>query len=45
LLLPVFGMSGTSDDSSLVTKFIVALVGAVVVLFVFKLLTGRRSGA
>lgn len=43
LLLPVVGLSGTTDDSGLVTKFVVALVGAVVLLFVFKLLTGRRG--
>ena len=42
LLLPVFGLSGTSDSSNLLTKFVVALVGAVVVLFLFKLVTGRR---
>jgi uncharacterized membrane protein YeaQ/YmgE (transglycosylase-associated protein family) len=43
LLLPVVGLGGTTDDSGLVTKFIVALVGAVLLLFVFKLLTGRRG--
>lgn len=43
LLLPLVGLGGTTDDSSLVTKFIVALVGAVVVLFVFKLLTRGRQ--
>lgn len=43
LLLPVFGFSGTSDSSSLITKLLVALIGAVVVLFVFKLLTGRKG--
>jgi len=43
LLLPLVGLSGTSDDSNLVTKFIVALVGAVVVLFVVKLFTGRKA--
>lgn len=43
LLLPVFGFSGTSDSTSLITKFLVALIGAVVVLFVFKLLTGRKG--
>lgn len=43
LLLPVFDFSGTSDSSSLITKFLVALIGAVVVLFVFKLLTGRKG--
>ena len=43
LLLPVIGISGTTDSSGLVTKFVVALVGAVVVLFLVKLLTGRRA--
>jgi uncharacterized membrane protein YeaQ/YmgE (transglycosylase-associated protein family) len=43
LLLPVFGLGGTTDSSSLVTKFIVALVGATVVLFVVKLVAGRRA--
>ena len=45
LLLPLVGLGGTSDDSSLITKFIVALVGAVVVLFIFKLVTGRTKKA
>jgi uncharacterized membrane protein YeaQ/YmgE (transglycosylase-associated protein family) len=40
LLLPVFGLGGTTDNSGLMTKFIVALVGAIVVLFVVKLLMG-----
>jgi len=43
LLLPMFGASGTTDSSSLVTKLLVATLGAVVVLFVFKLVTGRRA--
>lgn len=43
LLLPLVGLSGTSDSSNLVTKFLVALVGAIVVLFVVKLFTGRRA--
>jgi len=43
LLLPLIGLSGTSDNSSLVTKFLVALVGAVVVLFVVKLFTGKSA--
>ena len=45
LLLPLIGLSGTSDNSSLVTKFLVALVGAVVVLFVVKLFTGKSVKA
>jgi len=43
LLLPLIGLSGTSDNSSLVTKFLVALVGAIVVLFVVKLFTGKSA--
>lgn len=43
LLLPVIGLSGTSDDSNLITKFVVALVGAVIVLFVVKLVMGARG--
>lgn len=42
-LLPVFGIAGTTDSSSIVRQLIVAFVGAVVVLFIFKLVTGRRS--
>lgn len=45
LLLPLVGLGGTSDDSSLVTKFLVALVGAIIVLFVVKLFTGKGRGA
>ncbi len=41
-LLPVFGLSGTTDNSGLITKFVVALLGAVVLLFIFKLVTGRK---
>lgn len=43
LLLPLIGLSGTSDDSNLITKFLVALVGAIVVLFVVKLFTGKKA--
>jgi uncharacterized membrane protein YeaQ/YmgE (transglycosylase-associated protein family) len=42
LLLPIIGLSGTSDGSGLVTKFVVALIGALVVLFVVKLLFNKR---
>lgn len=45
LLLPLIGLSGTTDNSNLITKFLVALVGAVVVLFVVKLFTGRSAAA
>lgn len=45
LLLPLIGLGGTTDDSNLVTKFLVALVGAVIVLFVVKLFTGKRPAA
>lgn len=43
LLLPLVGLSGSTDDSSLVTKFIVALLGAVIILFIVKLFTGKTS--
>lgn len=43
LLLPVIGLSGTTDSSSLVTKFLVAVVGAVALLFIVKLFMGRRT--
>ncbi len=43
LLLPVFGIAGTTDGSSTVRQLIVSFVGAVIVLFVFKLMTGRRT--
>ncbi len=43
LLLPLVGLGGTSDDSNLVTKFLVALVGAIIVLFVVKLFTGKKA--
>ncbi|MGB3023425.1 MAG: GlsB/YeaQ/YmgE family stress response membrane protein [Candidatus Saccharimonadales bacterium] len=42
-LLPMFGVAGTTDSSSIVRQLIVAFVGAVVVLFIFKLVTGRRT--
>lgn len=42
-LLPIFGVAGTTDSSSTVRQLIVAFVGAVVVLFIFKLVTGRRT--
>lgn len=42
-LLPVFGLGGSSDNSNLVVRFVVALVGAVILLFVFKLVTGGKS--
>lgn len=45
LLLPLVGLSGSNDDSSLVTKFIVALLGAVIILFIVKLFTGKTSAA
>ncbi len=41
-LLPVLGLAGTTDSSGLITKFVVALVGAVVLLFLFRLVTGRK---
>ena len=41
LLLPLFGVSGTNGASF--WSFVVALIGAVVLLFVVKLFTGRRA--
>ena len=43
LLLPMLGLGGTTDGSDIITKLVVATVGAVIVLFVFKLVTGRRT--
>jgi uncharacterized membrane protein YeaQ/YmgE (transglycosylase-associated protein family) len=43
LVLPMFGIAGTTDGSSFVRQLAVAFVGAVLVLFVFKLVTGRRA--
>lgn len=43
LLLPMLGIGGTTDGASLVTKLLVATIGAVVVLFIFKLVTGRSQ--
>ncbi|MBC7764633.1 GlsB/YeaQ/YmgE family stress response membrane protein [Microbacteriaceae bacterium] len=40
-LLPMLGVNGTSGFS--IWSFVVALVGAVVLLFVVKLFTGNRS--
>ena len=42
-LLSLFGAGGTTDNSSLITKFVVALIGAVIVLFIARLFMGRRS--
>lgn len=44
-LLPLFGFSGSSDSSGLVTKFVVALVGAVVLLLIYRLVTHRSGSA
>jgi uncharacterized membrane protein YeaQ/YmgE (transglycosylase-associated protein family) len=41
LLLPLFGANQTTGFS--VYSFIVALIGAVILLFIVKLLTGRRT--
>lgn len=41
LLLPLFGVSGTNGAS--IWSFVVALIGAVVLLFIVKLFTGRRA--
>lgn len=42
-LLPVFGLGGTTGFS--IWSFIVALVGAMLLLFVVKLFTGKRTHA
>lgn len=41
LLLPVFGVTGTTGFS--IWSFVVALIGAIVLLFIVKLFTGRRT--
>lgn len=40
-LLPLLGVSGTTGFS--VWSFVVALLGAVILLFIVKLFTGRRA--
>lgn len=42
-LLPLFGIDGTSGFS--IWSFVVALLGAMLLLFVVKLFTGRRTHA
>ncbi|MES2875914.1 MAG: GlsB/YeaQ/YmgE family stress response membrane protein [Patescibacteria group bacterium] len=42
-LLPVFGVDGTTGFS--IWSFVVALLGAMALLFVVKLFTGRRGHA
>ena len=42
-LLPLLGISGTTGFS--IWSFVVALVGAVVLLFLVKLFTARRTAA
>lgn len=44
-LLGWMGLGGSDDNSGLITKFVVALLGAVVVLFVVKLVTGAGKKA
>lgn len=41
LLLPVFGITGTTGFS--IWSFVVALIGAIVLLFIVKLFTGNKS--
>lgn len=41
LLLPVFGVDGTTGFS--IWSFVVALLGAMLLLFIVKLFSGRRS--
>lgn len=43
LLLPVFGVTGTTGFS--IWSFVVALVGALVLLFLVKLFTGNKAKA
>ncbi len=43
MLLPVLGLSGTTDSSGYVTKFVVAFVGAIVLLFVWNMLTRKQA--
>lgn len=40
-MLPLLGVSGTTGFS--IWSFVVALIGAIVLLFVVKLFTGRRA--
>jgi uncharacterized membrane protein YeaQ/YmgE (transglycosylase-associated protein family) len=42
-LLPMFGVDGTSGFS--IWSFVVALIGAIILLFVVKLFTGGRRHA
>lgn len=41
LLLPVFGITGTTGFS--IWSFVVALIGAIVLLFIVKLFTGNKA--
>jgi len=41
--LPMIGFSGTNDQSGLITKFVVAFIGACVLLFIVKLFTGKKA--
>lgn len=43
MLLPVFGVDGTSGFS--LWSFVVALLGAMLLLFIVKMVTGNRSKA
>lgn len=43
LLLPLFGASGTTGFS--IWSFVVALIGAMVLLFIVKLFTGHKKTA
>lgn len=42
-LLPVFGFVGTTDASGYLTKFIVAFIGAAILLLALNLVTRRRA--
>lgn len=43
LLLPIFGISGTNGFS--LWSFVVALIGAIILLFVVKMVRGNRATA
>ncbi len=42
-LLPMLGIAGTTDASGYLTKFIVAFVGAALLLLIWNMVTRRRA--
>lgn len=42
-LLPMLGFAGTTDASGYITKFVVAFVGAALLLLVLNLVTRKRA--